>query len=275
MAIDKRIFFKNNTSLVEITESVSGFKSDSYVIDFVAAEDKLIIGSVLPFNHLYFKFVVPNEETSTPTVKFWDVNAFRSVIDLVDLTNGFKNDGIIRWEVPENYNWYLEQYSYNVTGLSTTEIYNMYWAEISFSADLTATTDLKFVGHRYSSDEELYAYYPDLSQTTLLTQYQTGKTDWSEQAIMAADNIHMHLKAKNLIVSDAQILSPDVLKIASIHKTAEIIYSAFGSSYKDNKAAAALEFDKSINMKQFKLDSNGDGRLSRPEMFHTTGGATR
>ena len=86
-------------------------------------QDKLLIGSVLPFNHLYFKFVVVNTESTAPTVKFWDGTEFRSVIDLVDNTDGFTSDGYIKWEVPESYSWYLEQYSYNVTGLSVTEIY--------------------------------------------------------------------------------------------------------------------------------------------------------
>ena len=147
----------------------------------------------------------------------------------------------------------------------------MYWAEITFSADFSATTDLKFIGHKYSTDAELFAYYPDLSQSTLLTQYQSGKADWSEQAIMAADNIHMHLKARNLIKSDSQIVMPDVLKLASIHKTAEIIYSAFGSGYRDQKAAAAEEFKKAININQFNIDKTPMVPIKRRAVLDISG----
>lgn len=259
--MDRRIFFKNNTALTDISDQVAYVKSDSYVLDFVAAEDKLYIGSNLPFNHLYFRFVTPNTSPSQASIKIWDGKAFVTVVDQVDLTEGFTKDGILKWTVSRDTSWVREAYSYDVTNLSTTEIYDLYWMELSFSADLDITTDMLYVGQKFSNDEDMYVYYPDLRQTNLMKQYSATKTNWDDQHISAAENIAVTLRSRSLIYTPDQINDYDQLRLASIHKTAEIIYSAFGKAYVDDKLEARKAYDSVMANPALVLDTNANSRV--------------
>lgn len=263
--MDRRIFFKNNTALVDVSDILHTTSSSGYVFDVVAAEDSIFVGSVMPFNHLFFKMKVPNDQASTVSVQFWNDSTFKDVIDLVDLTVGLQSDGIIKWNIPKDWDWYSEPESYNVTGLSVTEIYNLYWAKITFSADLKATTEITYVGQRFSSDYDLYLYYPELKQSNLLAQYETGKTSWDDQHIGASENIIMDLKARNIIQGASQILKPELLRLAAIHKTAEIIFSAFGKAYEDDKLSARKAYSDLMLRNFFEVDVNKNGRIDRSD----------
>lgn len=263
--MSRRILKSRSSSLTEITKDVSFVTSSGNLYDYVASTDKLFIGALLPFSHLYFRLLVPNDTASTVSVRFWDGAKFSNVVDIVDETEGLNSSGLLRWSAPRDESWVYELDSFDVTGLESTEIYEKYWAEITFSADFNPLTSINYIGQKYSSDEDLYTYYPDLSHAHLKEQYLSGKTSWDDQAIMAADNIDMYLRGKKLIHSKDQIINPDVLKLASIHKTASIIYQAFGDGYVDNKKRAEAEFDETVRSGVPTLDNNQDGRLSRSE----------
>jgi hypothetical protein len=268
---DRRIIWQNNAALTDISRFVSGPLSDSQTLDFVAAEDYLFIGSPLPFNHLYFSFVSPNALSSTISVDFWQENTWTPVVDLIDETSGWTKDGYVRWSVPRETSWTNPLDSYLVDGLELTVIYNLYWARISFSADLSPTTDVKYMGQLYSNDADMFAYYPDLNNAQLMEQYQAGKTNWRDQGIMATEAIQTYLKAKNIIKVDSQILKPGLLTMSGVHKTAEIIYGGFGDAYKDSKASAKKEFELAIDLKFYEVDANGDGKPSKAEKYVRTG----
>ncbi len=268
---DRRVIWKNNGVTTDITKNVTGPLSDSIVLDYKAADDRIFIGSVLPFNHLFFDFIVANNDAVTPTVKVWTGTQWTTVVDLQDETRGWFAPGKIMWSVPRETSWIRELDSFDAEGLEDTVIYNMYWAELSFSADLDALTDLKTVGQRFSDDSDLFSFYPDLSQTGLLEQFETGKTTWNEQSLAASEACIAYLKAKNIIKVDSQVMKPDQLKMAAIHKTAEIIYSAFGAAYKDDKIEARKDFEKAIDLKFLNVDENADGNLSLSERKIRTG----
>lgn len=271
MSLDRRVIWKNNGVVTDISQATAGPGSSGVVFDYKAAEDRLFIGSILPFNHLWFDMSVVNALSVIPTIKFWTGSAWVSVVDVLDETNALSASGKILWSVPRETSWIRELDSFDVEGLSSTVIYNMYWAELSFSGDLTGTTAIRLIGQKFSDDADLFGYYPDLSQTGLLSQFATGKTSWNDQCIMATEASIAYLKAKNIIKIDSQVMKPDQLKVAAIHKTAEIIYSAFGAAYKDDKVEARKEFEKAIDMKFMNMDEDQDGRLSLAERTIKTG----
>ena len=57
----------------------------------------------------------------------------------------------------------------------------------------------------------------------------------------------------------------EILNLASIHKTAEIITSAFGEPYENTRKLAAEEFTKTFNMDRFNVDKNANARLDLGE----------
>lgn len=275
MSEDRRVIFSDNGTLVDITKKVSGAFAESVVVDYTAGQDYIYVGQVLPFNHLYFNFSALNTITSTMNVEFWDGQTWSQMVDIRDQTEGFKKAEHSFWSVPRDESWVKELDSFDVTGLETTEIYNMYWSRISFSVTLDVTTAISYIGQLYSTDQDLYGYYPDLQQSTLKDQYQTGKTDWREQGVLAAENIISYLRAKNIIKADASIMRPDLLETASIHKTAEIIFGAFGEAYRDDRNTAKKAFEDSINMKFFQTDVDKNGRLNEFDRVISTGSLSR
>lgn len=275
MFFDRRIIWSDNGVIKDITNSVTGPLATGLIMDVKAATDKIYVGSILPFNHLFFDFQTVNNEASTITAEFWDGTQWVSMVDVVDETNGWFNHGKITWTVPRETSWVRELDSFDVSGLETTVIYNFYWLRLSFSADIKNTTHPKFVGHRYSSDSDLFTFYPDLQQTALMEQYETGKVDWNTQCLMATEACLAYLKAKDIIKADSSILRPDILKVAAVHKTAEIIYAAFGEAYKNDKIEAKKSFEDAINLKFFQTDVDSNGRLTDIDRTISTGRLTR
>ena len=275
MILDRRVLFKNNTALNDISMKVTGVKADGSLFDYVAGEDYLYVGAVLPFNHLYFDLSVVNAVSTAVTVEFWDGMAWVEMVDVMDETVALSKSGKISWTVPRDRSWIYELDSYDVTGLETTVIYQMYWARISFGANLTGTTAISMIGQKYCDEDYLFALYPDLNQTQLFEQYEVGKTTWDDQIVIASDMIRSYLRNKGIIKSGDQILKPDLLQDACAHKTAELIMAAFGTAYNDNKAAAKKEFEGSINMRFFAVDLNRDTILSTAERNASSGTLTR
>jgi len=259
--MERRIFFSNNSTLTDLSDKLQNPATYSVVMPYLSATDYVYFGTYLPFNHLFWMFEVPNTETVSLSVDFWSDSQWRPVIDLFDMTEGLSRDEYVRWSIPKDYAWPREPYSYDVTGLESTEVYGLYWLRVSASADLTALTEVKYIGQKYSNDSDLYGYYPDLMQQKLKLQFGSGKTNWDDQAVSAAENIILHLKTKHVIKTADQILNPAALKLASIHKTAEIIYGAFGQGYRDDKIQAAKSFNEAINQSFYQVDANANARL--------------
>ena len=70
----KRIFYKDNTTLNDYSVNLQDFHNGTQSISFVDSEDKLYIGSFLPFNH--FKVIMGttvNAEASYAVILPWVV----------------------------------------------------------------------------------------------------------------------------------------------------------------------------------------------------------
>ena len=147
----------------------------------------------------------------------------------------------------------------------TLKIYNKYWARVTFTANLTVTTSLKYVGQRFSSDSDLQAYYPDLLRSNILGAFQAGKINWDDQSVLAAEEIINDLKRDFLLWAPGQVLDWQRFTISSVHKTAEIIMRSFGDDYEDQKAVALRDYMKTLERTGAGLDRSGDARLSSDE----------
>ena len=194
----------------------------------------------------------------------------------MDSTNGLKNDGRIQWNTDLNKGWDIEQYSKDVTGLpSTSAIYNMYWARLSWDVSLLNTTTISYIGQKFSDDSQLYSFYPDLNNATVMTSFAAGKTDWQEQHYMAAEHIVRDLKKNGIIITRGQIMDYAMLTDASCHKVAEIVYQAFGEPYFEQLKQARASYKEASQVKFFNIDRNGNGRLEKCERAMSTSFATR
>lgn len=274
----QRIIHDDNGTLVDLSKQANEMFGANASLPIVAADDKLYIGSSLPFNHRHFEVATANAATSVvSTVEIWDGNSWVAAVDLVDYTLNsgstvtLYQNGIISWTVDRDSSWGLEESTENIPALATLKIYDMYWARMTFSANLSNTTAIKYIGYKFSDDDKLRVLYPDLVRSTLLTAWQTAKTTWDEQHIIAAEEIIERLQKLRIIWNRNQILDWQRFEKASVHKCAEIIYRGLGADYDDKREKAKDDFEKALNVGQFNIDVNADGHLERAEQFRPAG----
>lgn len=233
------------------------------------------IGSIAPFNNLWFELGTVNAVTATPSVYIWHNGAWVAAVDVVDETRGLFASGRLSWNTDKDKGWSKEQTSESVTGITSFKIYNKYWVRLSWSATLTAGTTLKYIGQKFATDDILYSHYPDLNNSDIRTGYETGKTTWDEQHFMAVDHIVRELKRRNIIQSRSQIMDWTLFSDAACHRVAMIVYQAFGAPYKDQLTAATAAFNAAMDIGNFNIDLDNTGSLSPAEMGVSTMFGTR
>lgn len=276
MLINNRIIWKDNLTLTDLSVKLNNYHSGSQVVDIIAADDAIYIGSDMPFNHRYFEFGVVNTSASVLSVSIWDGTEWEAAVDVVDQTSvagkTFAQNGIVSWVPDRNGSgWGREETTENIPDVSTLKIYNLYWAKITFSADLLNTTAINFIGHKFSEDEDLAAIYPELNLSATKSQFLSGKTNWNEQHIHAAEAIIKRLREKKIIFSRNQILNWEIFTVPSIHQVASIIYRSFGDDYKDNFEQSNKDFHAAMNLHNFEIDRDLDGKLDPIEKIATAG----
>ena len=192
MLLNNRIIWSDNGVLKDLTIELNNPYSGSRVVDFVAAEDAIYIGSDLPFNHRYFEMSVVNTLDSSISVSVWTGAQWTAAVNIIDNTSlsdaSLGQNGIISW-VPDkdSASWNIQQDSDDIPDLQGIHIYDLYWARLTFSDDFNPLTALSFIGHKFSQDEDLAGLYPELNTTASKSMFSTGKTNWNAQHILAAD----------------------------------------------------------------------------------------
>lgn len=266
MLKNQRIIWDDNGTLTDVSKELNDVYAQDVTFALVAADDKLYIGSDLPFNHRYFLVNTANDEAATvSSVEIWDGSAWQAAVDVVDetLSSGstLAKSGIIRWVVDRNKSWGQESTTEDIAELATLKIYDLYWVRLTFSANLAAGTKLRYVGHKFSDDNDFKAMYPDLLVSDIKTAFESGKTNWDEQHIAASEAVIKELRRKKLLWSPNQVLDPDQFREASAYKCAEIIYSVFGDDYEDQRKLAGARFYKELDVPNLSLDKNENGKL--------------
>lgn len=270
MLTAQRIIHNDNGTLRDKSTELNNIFAGAAVVDLAATTDYLYIGSDLPFNHRYFQVSVVNAIASVVSVDIWDGSSWVAAVDVIDQTSvsgvPFAQSGLIQWTLSRNASWGQEADSSDVTGLSGTAIYDFYWARLKVSVSLTGTTALSYVGHKFASDAELGGYYPDLTQSAVMTAHTSGKTTWDDQHFLAAEEVVRDLRAAKIVWSDNQILAPEQFLLAGIHKVAHNIMVPMGTSFAEARKDAYAEYQRALNLKGFVVDKNEDGRKDEEEV---------
>lgn len=269
MLLYNRVILKQGSTLTDLSVNLNNPLSGNETIAITAATDTLILGSDMPFNHRWFEVSTANASASTVSVYLWSGSEWNQAVDVIDQTavagKTFAQSGVISWVPNRLKTWGIEDDSADMSDLSSLNIYGLYWVKIVFSGDLSGTTALKYVGHKFSSDADLASEYPDLSDSNMKTAFTAGKTDWKDQAFSAAEYIIRDLRDAGIVTSPSQILDWAHYTKPSIHKTAELIYSAFGQDYKDDIAKANAKYKEQIKLRFHPIDQNKDAKLNPME----------
>lgn len=275
--VTQRVLFNDAGIEKDITMAVCNYRSSGYTLPLVAADDKIYIASDLPFNHKWIEIATANDTATVISIANWfgGSDGWKSCVDVIDTTDGFKQSGYLTWKTDQQKGWNIERDSDDVTGITNPAIYNMYWLRLTFSANLKVTTKVKSICSKFSDDTILTDYYPDLANTDLMTAFEAGKTTWNDQHFIAAEIITRDLKKLNVIKSSAQLLNFELFAEAGVHKVAELVYNGLGRPYLDQKKEARAAYDAAISIKHFDIDENADGNLSPCEQQMTSGNLNR
>lgn len=271
MNTEQRVVYEST----EISKDVNDFRAGTASFSYTAGQ-YLYVGSILPFNNLYFEMGTLNAVTTLPSVDIWWARAWTPAVDIIDETVGLTLTGRLQWRPEMQKGWDMEQYSSDVTGLPTTSrMYNLFWARFSWGTTMTVGTTLKYIGQKFATDSILYSFYPDLNNTTIRTSFASGKTTWDEQHYMAAEQIVSDLKKRNIVKARSQILDASLLTEAACHKVAVIVYTAMGEPYFDQLKLAKADYAAALNLRYFNVDLNQNGELESMERHQSTAFGTR
>ena len=152
----------------------------------------------------------------------------------------------------------------------STNYYNLYWARISFDADLDAGTIIDRIGYRFSNTLQLSAVDPDIEQ--YLASWETGKADWNEQLVIASDHVVTDLKARGLIVHSGQILRIDEFSLATSYKCLALIYMVLGPDFEFRLEKVKENYKELMGARRFTFDMNRDGSEGIGEVSRSSSG---
>jgi hypothetical protein len=276
--LNQRVLFNDNGTVEDITLALNNYRKGIFTLNYTAGQDFLIVGVDLPFNNRYFDLNLPNAVSANVSVDIWDGSQWREAVDILDATKtagaSLGQSDIISF-TPKKYrcDWICEDCSDDVEGLAGTEIYNKYWMRFYWDASFTAS--INHIGQRFNNDDDLFGFYPDLFNAQMFDCFAPDepsgtKTDWIEQSIQAVEAITRELRARNIVISPNQILDPEIMRNAAIHKTAEIVYSAFGTAYEENRLLAQKKYKEAFNVDKFNIDLNATGELDCGEAVKST-----
>lgn len=275
MLTGSRVLFSDNGTITDLSRSVTDLFAASSVLPWVAAQDKLYLGSDQPFNHRYFKMSVLNDQAAVISIDIWDGTAWVPAVDEIDFTSlagvAWAANGIVQWTTDRTSGWNRIADSNDITGLSGTHIYDMFWARITMSGDLKATTALSYVGHKFSDDSLLGGYYPDLVRTKLLAAFASGKTNWEEQHVLAAEELIRDLRKRRYAASGSSVFDWELFSVPAMHKTAQIIMAGLGPDFADRAVDAQESYQNELENTLAGLDRDQDGRLSPQEKLPSVG----
>lgn len=269
MLLNNRVIWKDNATLRDLSISLSNPLSQTETMALVAAEDAIYLGSDLPFNHRWFEVSSANAVACDISIELWNGQSWKSAVDVIDQTKlagaTLAQSGFISWVPDRDHTWDMEQTTADMSDLSTLKIYDMFWVRLKFTADVTGTTALKYIGHKFSSDADLVAEYPSMASATLKGAYSTGKTTWTDQHFLAAEYIIQEMRAQRLVWSPNQILDWAQFKPASVHRTAAIIFTALGQDYVEELKSAMDQYKSALKIKAFNIDQNANARVDAKE----------
>lgn len=255
-----KILLSKNGTLTDLTTILDDYKNGSSEIEINHTQDAIFIGAIHPFNSKFFKIKTPAVSSLLPKIEYWTGSSdWKEAIELIDETEGLTKSGFITIVPNKDHGWIREDTN-RIAALYSKVIYDLFWMKISFGA--SDTVELSWVGELFSNDDDLSNEFPDLLRSQTLDSFETGKTNWEAQHVIAAKLIIDDLRSKKIIDYKEQLLDRKEFTLASVQKCASIIYSSFGDDYLNNKRECDIEYKKRISKDIFNIDRNQSAQVN-------------
>lgn len=264
--------FKSDSGLTDLSSTLEDFNDVTEAFSLTSS-GKLYIGSPWPIVDLYFNVTTGSADGRSTTVKYWDGNQFRAVADLIDDTksgaNTFGKAGHLSW-IPDRDHGQsrVTDADQDITELAGVKLYNKYWYEISFSDAISFSAG--WIGSLFCAHSDIDSEYPDLVRSDVMDAVESGKTDYLKQIVRASELVIDDCINQGKFQNEGQVLDRRELKLPTVSKVAEIVYSLLDQDQGAPRMnMARAEYLKRIAkiLRQVDLDGNGimSSRESRPQ----------
>jgi len=210
-----------------------------------------------------------NSNAAVLSVSLWDGSdeVFVAAVDVIDNTavSGvpLARGGVLSWELSKDEGWSRDD-TEDMTGTALTplRIYDLFWAKITTSADLSGGTTLDFLAWKFGDDGSLKRLYPDLNSSGVKTQFESGKTTWDDQFYDASTAVFRNLLRlyDTEFANRNQVIRWDQLEEAATHWVASVIYQSHGNDGKVNRDEAKKSFAEALNLSNLIFDKNQNTR---------------
>jgi hypothetical protein len=224
----------------------------------------IYVGAFTPFNFFYFKGRTYNLDNSLMQVSYWNGKNFQGSYFVYDETEGFKKEGYVDFQIDPKIGWKIVGDTRSVSELQGLPYYDLYWAKINFSEDLT-TVGLEFLGDMFCTDEDLYKEFYKFSTDDFKDAWGSSKTNWFDQRVIASNLIVNELKKQKRIISSGQIVKRETLINACVQQVASLIFRNSGGNYANESDNAKRETIERLDHAVSFLDSDKDGVLTQKD----------
>lgn len=272
-----RVFFSDNGTLTD--QSIPVSDGTGFVPAVTAAEDYLYVGQYFPFNNFFFDSATGNVSGSVISVDTWNGSEWCSGVDIMDATSiggaTFAQAGVVQFEPDHDESWNrINDTSLETgSGLESIKLYDMYWIRIGFSADPSASMSINTLFYAFCSNSQLTAINPDINE--FLDKWESGKTNWNEQIMLASEHVVADLKERGLAKTNGQILRFDDVALATAYKTLSLISIPFGKAYEDKRKEYEKAYHRIMNSQRFTFDITNDGKVQLGEIQNTVARGVR
>ena len=253
----------NGTTLNDQTTTLSDYFNGSTSLT-IGSDKYLYISTALPFRQLYIALGTDAVTSETLAVEYYagKQHGWVSSTYLRDETNGLSTSGYITIQPDRSKPW-VRTDTADVTELSSFTLYQNYWVRLSLSADFAV--DLKWLGHKFCNSAQVYRQYPAVNNDRVRSAFESGKTDWEDQTIIASELIIEDLQKDYAFEDAAQIADQTDLKSSCIHRVVALIYAGLGDVGVDNVERAMAEYRQTLRAGALVIDADGDGLISPSE----------
>lgn len=249
--------FKDNTGIFSDV-SIENQEYGSTLKPELSTTDYIYIAQPFPFNNFFNWVKTPNASACKLKIEYWDGVSWRMMADTLDETSvggkALARSGSVIFSPDPKYLWSCIDDSTKIAELNTVNIYNSYWIRVSTDAALDALCELNELSYCFASSSKINDF--DLEVETYIDEFETGKTDWIKEMILASKEVVKDLKRFGIVANRGQILDIDDVSTATIYKALTIIYRHLGKSFSEKLLATQKDYDRAMSFKSFTVDKN-------------------
>lgn len=264
------VLHDDNSTFEDHSDKAHSYVRDTFVLDYTVSEDALYIGYTKPINVFYVELEVVNSVSAALTLQYYkggSTNAFTSVSNVIDDTDGLSRSGFVQW--PRD-----------LTDEAKTTVNNVeqYWYKLTWDATLTTATEVKGINIVFSDDQDLKSRVPNITATKYLP---TGENSHILAHVAARDEILQRLSNDGKFKANfsSGVLSElnqfDILNVNQLRNASKMyalytIYDDLSDDPDDRAGERASQFLSSFNqiynnIRFLDVDVDDDGKSDQYE----------